>query len=152
MAVVALGSNLGDRRGAIEQALARLAAEPHIRVQKVSTLIETTPVGGPQQGDYLNGACVLETELAPRALLDRLLAIETALGRVRTTRWGARTIDLDLIFFGDTILDEPGLAVPHPRAHERLFVLGPLYELVPDFRHPRLGLTVAELYERLTAA
>lgn len=125
-----LGANLGDREGTIRAALDRLAATPGVRVAAVSRLIDTAPVGGPPgQPRFLNGAARLETTLPARALLERLLAIERELGRARAERWGPRTIDLDLLLYGERAIDEPDLVVPHPRMRERPFVLGPLAEL-----------------------
>jgi 2-amino-4-hydroxy-6-hydroxymethyldihydropteridine diphosphokinase len=145
-AYVALGSNLGDREAHLAAAIAELRARPGVRVTAVSKLYETAPVGPPPQGPYLNAALRLSTQLAPRALLACLLAIEAARGRQRSAaRWSARTLDLDLLFYGDLILDEPGLCIPHPHLHERAFVLVPLCELAPRLLHPLLGKTVEEL-------
>ncbi len=144
-AYVGLGSNLGDRRALLDGALARLAAEPGLRLLAASRWIETDPVGGPPQPRYLNGACALESALEPRELLSRMLAIEWDLGRVRGERWAPRTVDLDLLFYGDLVVREPDLEVPHPRAHERAFVLEPLAEIAPQLRHPVLGMTVRDL-------
>ena len=140
-AYVGLGANLGDREGTIRRALELLAAEPGIRVVAVSTLRETDPVGYLDQPRFLNGAAAIETELPARELLDRLLAVERRLGRVRGEgpRFGPRPIDLDLLLYGAETLDEPGLAVPHPRLPERRFVLEPLYELDPDLVVPGGG-------------
>lgn len=151
-AVVALGSNLGDRRATIDSALAAIGSLQHASVERVSTLIETDPVGPVEQGRYLNGVCVIETTLAARELLDALLAIEKSLGRDRSTeqRWGPRTIDLDLLVFGDVIIDEPGLCVPHPRLAERMFVLEPMNEIIPELIVPGCRLTVHQLYSELT--
>lgn len=136
-AYVGLGANLGDRRVTIEEALRRLADEPGIDVTATSTLRKTAPVGYTDQPAFLNGAARLETSLTAPELLDRLLAVERALGRERTgPRFGPRTIDLDLLLYGDVTLDEPGLTVPHPRLHERRFVLEPLVELDPDLTLP----------------
>jgi 2-amino-4-hydroxy-6-hydroxymethyldihydropteridine diphosphokinase len=135
-AFVGLGANLGDREATIRAALVRLAAAPGVRVAAVSRLRETEPVGGPPgQPRFLNGVARLETTLAARALLDLLLATEAALGRIRgaaVARWGPRPIDLDLLVFGEERIDEPGLAVPHPRILERAFVMEPLAELAPE--------------------
>jgi 2-amino-4-hydroxy-6-hydroxymethyldihydropteridine diphosphokinase len=144
-AFVGLGSNLGDREATIARAVELLADARGVEVVGVSRLRETEPWGPVEQPPYLNGAVEVETDLPPRALLDVLLAVEQALGRERTgERWGPRTIDLDLLLYGDDELDEPGLTVPHPRLHERRFALEPLAELAPDAVVPGRG-TVAEL-------
>jgi 2-amino-4-hydroxy-6-hydroxymethyldihydropteridine diphosphokinase len=137
-AYVGLGANLGDRESTIRRAIELLAAEPAVEVVAVSSLRETDPVGYAEQPRFLNGVAAVETELGPRILLDRLLAVERELGRVRDEgpRFGPRTIDLDLLLYGDEVLDEPGLTVPHPRLAERLFVLEPLYELDPELTLP----------------
>jgi len=142
-AYIGLGSNLGDRRALLEEALRRLDADPSVSVSAVSTFRETEPVGVVDQPRFLNAAAAIETTLEPRELLERLLAVERELGRDRSgEHWGPRTVDLDLLLFGDVVVDEPGLAVPHPRLHERRFVLEPLLELDPALRLPdgrRLG-------------
>src|SRR5262249_28738164 len=141
-----LGSNLGDRRAALEGAIAALAATPRILVRKVSTLHETEPVGGPAgQGGYLNAAAVLETSLDPFALLKVLQEIEAHFGRVRTVRWGERPLDLDLLLFGDRIIETPELVVPHPRYAARRFVLEPLAEVAPEAVDPVRKRTIREL-------
>jgi 2-amino-4-hydroxy-6-hydroxymethyldihydropteridine diphosphokinase len=147
-AYVGLGANLGDREATIARAVELLAAEPGIEVVAVSTLRETDPVGYPDQPRFLNGAAALETELSARELLERLLAAERELGRVRGEgpRYGPRAIDLDLLLFGREVVDEPGLSVPHPRLAERAFVLEPLHELDPGLRLPD-GRAVRELLE-----
>ncbi|MGE3809498.1 MAG: 2-amino-4-hydroxy-6-hydroxymethyldihydropteridine diphosphokinase [Gemmataceae bacterium] len=143
IAYIALGSNLGDRQATLDQAVARLRSTPGITVKKVSSYVETEPVGGPPgQDKYLNAAAELEIALSPRALLDQLLHIEAELGRVRSEPNAPRTLDLDLLLYGDQVIDEPGLQVPHPRLHERVFVLQPLAEIAPGVRHPRLGRSV----------
>jgi 2-amino-4-hydroxy-6-hydroxymethyldihydropteridine diphosphokinase len=138
---VGLGANLEDPRGQIERALELLAAEDGVRVVAVSTLRETDPVGYEEQPRFLNGAAELDTSLGARELLERLLAIERRLGRVRGNglRFGPRTIDLDLLLHGDSSIDEPGLQIPHPRLHERRFALEPLAELDPTLEVPRRG-------------
>jgi len=132
-AYVGLGANLGDREATIRAALATLAEEDGIEVVAVSSLRETEPVGVGAQPRYLNGVAELNTSLRPRALLDCLLATEQRFGRVRVPgEHGPRTLDLDLLLYGDEQIDEPGLTVPHPRLHEREFVLEPLAELDPS--------------------
>ena len=137
-AYVGLGANLGEREQTLRRAVERLGAEPGIEVVAVSSFRETDPVGYLDQPAFLNGACAVETELGPRELLDRLLAVERELGRRRGTgpRWGPRTIDLDLLLYGDVTVDEPGLTVPHPRLAERSFALEPLLELDPELHLP----------------
>jgi 2-amino-4-hydroxy-6-hydroxymethyldihydropteridine diphosphokinase len=139
-AYVALGANLGDRERTLRAAVDALAAEEGIEVVAVSTLRDTEPVGVSGQPHFLNGAAALDTTLSPRGLLDRLLAVEQRFGRVRVPgEHGPRTLDLDLLLYGDEAIDEPGLAVPHPRLHERLFVLEPLAELAPGLVVPGRG-------------
>ncbi|MFO7571328.1 MAG: 2-amino-4-hydroxy-6-hydroxymethyldihydropteridine diphosphokinase [Gaiellaceae bacterium] len=148
-AYIGLGANLGDRAATLECAVELLGAADGIDVGAVSTLRETDPVGVVDQPAFLNGAVSVETTMSPRALLDELLRIERDLGRVRDgTRWGPRIVDLDLLLYGDEIVDEPGLRVPHPRLHERSFALEPLAELDPDLRIPGRG-RVSALLTRL---
>jgi 2-amino-4-hydroxy-6-hydroxymethyldihydropteridine diphosphokinase len=146
-AFIGIGSNLDDRERAIEDALRLLNAHAGIDVVAVSAIRETDPVGVVDQPRFLNAAARLETRLSPRQLLDRLLGIERELGRVRIERDGPRTIDLDLLVYGDEVVDEPGLRVPHPRLHERRFVLEPLNDLDPDLIVPGLGQVRALLAE-----
>ena len=134
VAYVGLGANLGDREETIRAAVAQLPG-----VVAVSPLRETDPVGVTDQPRFLNGVAAVETELAPRELLDVLLAVERRLGRERRERWGPRTIDLDLLLYGDEVIDEDGLTVPHPRLHERRFVLEPLADLAPKLVVPGQG-------------
>jgi 2-amino-4-hydroxy-6-hydroxymethyldihydropteridine diphosphokinase len=137
---VGLGANLGDREATVRYALALVDAEPEIEVVAVSTLRETDPVGYVDQPRFLNGVAALRTELEPRPLLQRLLDVERTLGRTRDgPRWGPRIIDLDLLLYGDEVVDEPGLRVPHPRLAERRFVLEPLAELDPELVVPGAG-------------
>ena len=138
-AYIGIGSNLGERESTIRDALELLGADPELEVEAVSSIRETDPVGVVDQPRFLNAAARLATDLAPRPLLERLLAVEQQLGRVRNERYGPRTIDLDLLLYGDEIVDEPGLRVPHPRLAERRFVLEPLAELDPGLVVPGLG-------------
>jgi 2-amino-4-hydroxy-6-hydroxymethyldihydropteridine diphosphokinase len=140
-AFVAFGSNLGDREATIRSALAALGESDGVEVAGVSSLEETDPVGYVDQPRFLNGAVELRTELAPRALLDLLLAIEARFGRDRAgvPAGGPRTLDLDLLLYENERIDEPGLQIPHPRLHERAFVLEPLAELDPALEVPGKG-------------
>ena len=139
-AYLGLGANLGDRERTLREAIAALGAEEGIEVVAVSTLRETEPVGVGEQPRFLNGAVALETTLGTRELLDLLLSIERRYGRVRVPGEHApRTLDLDLLLYGDEQIDEPGLTVPHPRLHERRFVLEPLAELAPALVIPGRG-------------
>jgi 2-amino-4-hydroxy-6-hydroxymethyldihydropteridine diphosphokinase len=145
-AYVALGSNLGDRRLNLDRALSQLREQSRIRVKRVSAYYETQPVGGPPgQGAYLNAALELETDLSAMQLLRTLLDTEQQLGRIREERNGPRTLDLDLLLYGDLVCEEPGLMVPHPRMHERRFVLAPLAEIAPEVVHPRTGRTIRDM-------
>lgn len=143
-AYVGLGSNLGDREQSLRDALDRMAAEGWL--VRFSAFRDTDPVGVTDQPRFLNAVAELRTDLRPRELLEQLLAIERELGRERSgeQRWGPRTIDLDLLLYGDEIIDEPGLTVPHPRLAERRFVLEPLAELSPGLELPD-GRRVREL-------
>ena len=138
-AFVGLGANLGAREETLRRAVELLGAADDVDVLAVSQLRETDPVGVVDQPHFVNGAVAIETARAPRDLLDLLLEIERSLGRVREERWGPRTIDLDLLVYGDEVVDEPGLRVPHPRLHERRFALEPLAELQPDLDVPGWG-------------
>ena len=151
---IGLGSNLGDRRGLIEAALRTLDGLAGVKVTAVSPLIETEPVGPPGQPGYLNGAAALKTTLGPRELLKAMHALEVSSGRDRQTeqRWGPRRLDLDLLLWGDLVIDEPGLTVPHPRMHERLFVLEPLALIAPGAIHPTLRMSVECLRDRCPEA
>ncbi len=131
-AAVALGSNLEDPEAQVRRGFEALAALPATRLVARSALHRTAPVGYADQPDFINACALLETELAPRALLDALLEIERRHGRVRGIPNGPRTLDLDIVLYGDRVVDEPGLRIPHPRMREREFVLAPLREVWPD--------------------
>jgi 2-amino-4-hydroxy-6-hydroxymethyldihydropteridine diphosphokinase len=148
-AYVSIGTNLGDRAAHLDLALRGLAALPETQVVALSPIFETDPVGPPPQGPYLNAVARVATSLGARALLDGLLAIEREAGRARSERNAARTLDLDLLLYGDASIDEPGLVVPHPRRAERPFILEPLAALAPELLHPRLGVSIASLAERV---
>jgi len=137
-AVIALGSNLGNRELNIDSAIAELAKI--IEITHLSTNHETDPVGGPEQPKYLNAILIAETQLDPHELLIAMLEIENKLGRKREVHWGPRTIDLDLIIVGDEVIDSDVLVLPHPRAHERRFVLEPWLEIDPNAQIPGFGL------------
>lgn len=145
---VALGSNLGDRMATLDAAVRALDADDETHVMAVSKVYETTPVGGPVQGPYLNAVAVLETDRDPYDLLDLLQLTEERLGRVRAQHWGPRTADLDLILYDGPPVSSPELTVPHPRARERAFVLVPLADVDPFARFPD-GETAAEALARL---
>ena len=132
--VLALGSNLGNRESNIEEAVSEL--ENVIEITHLSTMHETAPVGGPKQGDYLNAVLIGESELTPHELLALTSKIESKLGRVREVRNGPRTIDIDIIVFGEIQINTPDLQIPHPRAHQREFVLAPWLEIDPDAQIP----------------
>jgi 2-amino-4-hydroxy-6-hydroxymethyldihydropteridine diphosphokinase len=133
-AVVALGSNLGDRFDYLQKAVNEINLLKEIEVLKISSVYETLPVGGPEQGNYLNAVITLNTRFEAEELLQRLLLIELGLGRQREIAWGPRTIDLDLIWFEDQTINLENLILPHPRAHERCFVIKPWLEIEPKAR------------------
>ncbi len=141
--VIGLGSNLGDRAATLAAACDQVARADGLALVARSSLWETSPVGGPPQPDYLNAAALLVGSLAPRVVLERLLAVEAALGRVRSVRDAPRTIDLDLLWIDGEVVSEPDLLVPHPRLGERAFALAPLLEVAPDARDPRTGEPLA---------
>ncbi len=139
-----LGANLGDRAAALDRALGLLGAKG-FRVRRMSSLYETEPVGGPPQGPFLNAVVEGETLLPPSELLGACLGVEREMGRVRAERNGPRVIDVDILLYGDVVLESDELVLPHPRFHERRFVLVPLAELAPRLRHPVLRASVLEL-------
>ena len=149
-AYIALGGNQGDRRDYFDRAIQALQEHPHIDVTQVSSYYETAPVGGPPgQPTFLNAAAELKTDLSARELLNVLSGVERDLGRIRRERHGPRTIDLDLLLYGDQVIQEAGLAVPHPAMHERWFVLKPLAEIAPQAIHPLLDARIQDLLENL---
>lgn len=154
LAAIALGSNLGDRRAYLASAFIGLAGLPGTRLLARSSLYETAPVGPIAQGPFLNAAALLSTTLTPRDLLLQLHALEAALGldRAAKQKWGPRIIDLDLLTYADRVLTEPGLTLPHPRLHERRFVLAPLAEIAPDLIIPAHSLPTGDIFSAQTAA
>jgi 2-amino-4-hydroxy-6-hydroxymethyldihydropteridine diphosphokinase len=148
-AFVGLGSNLGEREALIRLALDDIARLPGTRLIRASSLYDTEPVGEVDQPNFLNAVAQTDTELTARQLLWNLLLIERRLGRVRTQRWGPRAIDLDLLLYGDLLVDEPDLQVPHPELTRRAFVLVPLVELDPLLVHPTTGETLLTHLSRL---
>ena len=148
--LLALGSNQGDRVANLRIAIARLRGQPAIHVHQVSSFHETSAVGGPSgQANYFNAVATMETELPAIAVMDLLLKIEKRLGRERRERWGPRTIDLDLLLYGDAVIESPDVTVPHPRMHERRFVLAPAAEIAADWLHPRRQQTIGQLLDGL---
>ena len=146
--LIGLGSNLGDRALNIRRALTLLARSGHFHLEKRSLLYETEPVGPPQP-DFLNGVAKGTTDLLPDGFLKLLKATEKELGREEGLRWGPRVADLDLLFYGDSVVETPSLTVPHPRLQEREFVLVPLAEIAPTWQHPKLHKSILELLEAL---
>lgn len=153
-AYIALGSNVGNRGQTLRDALDMMRRTPKVTLKRISNIIETRPVGGPSdQPDYLNGVAEVETTLTPHELLAALQSIESTLGRDRSheLRWGPRTCDLDIIYYDDEVVDTPELTIPHPRMHERAFVLGPLESIAPQVRHPLNFMTPGEMLQKLEA-
>jgi 2-amino-4-hydroxy-6-hydroxymethyldihydropteridine diphosphokinase len=149
-AYIALGSNLGDRELNLLRAIAEIGKLPDAKIKAVSGFYDTQPVGPAGQDNFLNCALLLETSLTPHQLLAELQLIETdVFKRKRTVRWGPRTMDLDILFFDDLIIAEDALTIPHPRLHERRFVLAPLAEIAPGLVHPQSGKTIAKLLRGL---
>ena len=148
--VIGLGSNVGDRVSSIFEALERIDADSDLAVVRMSTMIESDAVGPVAQADFVNAAAIIHASGTPGMVMRRLLDIEHAMGRRRdaTTQGGPRRIDLDLLLWGDQIIHEEGLAIPHPRMHERAFVLLPLVELVPELVHPVEGISMQALLAR----
>lgn len=142
-AFIGIGSNLGEREATVRAALEQLSQLPETTLLRVSSLYDSEPVGPEDQPDFVNAVAQLDTALTARQLLWNLALIEKRLGRVRSQRWGPRTIDLDLLFFGDQVIDDDDLRVPHPEITRRAFVLAPLAELEPGLLHPLTGQTVS---------
>jgi 2-amino-4-hydroxy-6-hydroxymethyldihydropteridine diphosphokinase len=152
---VAIGANLGDREATFGAAITAIERERDLLLLVASPVYETPPLGPAEQRPYLNAVVQMRSWLGPVELLHRLQAIEQALGRERereVERWGPRTIDLDLLFFGERCVESPELVVPHARAHERIFVMAPMAEIAPGYVHPRLGVTVGEIVRSLPGA
>lgn len=145
LAYLSIGGNMGDRKSYLEAALEKLDKHPDCRLGSVSHIYETPAWGKTDQADFLNLACQVETDLSAQEFLTFCQEIEQDLDRVRIEKWGQRTIDLDIIFWDDQVIEEENLQVPHPYAHERAFVLLPLTDIAADYYHPVLQKTVAEL-------
>jgi len=146
-AFISIGSNLGDKIGNCKTAIEEIAA--FAKIVKVSSLYETDPVDYEEQPNFINCAAEIRTDFSPHKLLTNLNLIEEKLGRVRTEKWGPRTIDLDIIFYDNQVIKDDNLIIPHPRAHLRRFVLEPICEIAPEFIHPLLKITVTELLNKL---
>jgi len=142
-----LGSNLGNKRRFIESAISALRNEKKISMKRISSIIETRPVGNIHQPDFLNCIIQCDSELSPPELMQTLLYIEKKLGRERKEKWGPRTIDLDILFFDDEVTDADELKIPHPEIMNRPFILQLMNELAPEFVHPKLNKTMEQLYE-----
>ncbi|MBI3324242.1 MAG: 2-amino-4-hydroxy-6-hydroxymethyldihydropteridine diphosphokinase [Candidatus Omnitrophica bacterium] len=149
---IGLGSNQGDRLQSLSRAVRRLAQLPSTRTAQMAPIYETKPIGGPPQPDFLNSVVELETSLSPHELFAWLQALERELGRTPGPRWGPRVIDLDLLFYDEMVIEEPAFTIPHPRLHERAFVLEPLVQLAPEFVHPVLRRSVTQLLQDVPAS
>ena len=148
VAYLGVGSNLGNRRANIKKAISILKNNPRVKIREISSLYETLPVGGPRQGPFLNCAIKIETSLSPRELLIFLKDTESQAGRRPSkVRWGPRVIDLDILLYGNKVVSQPDLKIPHPRLAERAFALKPLAEISPLTRHPVLKKRIKRIYE-----
>ncbi len=146
---IGLGSNIGDRKKNIAEAINLLSNSPDVKLEKTSSLYITEPIGYVGQDWFLNSVVEITTSLSPRDLLYQCQAIEEQMGRVRTMQWGPRIIDLDIILYGDEVIEDDELIIPHPNMHKRRFVLLPLVEIAPDVLHPKLNKTASELLQVL---
>ena len=152
LAYIGIGSNLGDKLGNCRRGIEAIGADARNRLVGHSRFYRTEPVGKKDQEWFINGVVAVETTMSPAELMEFLLSVEKEMGRVRQERWGPRIIDLDILFYGDRILDEEGLQIPHPRLHERRFVLTPLKDMAPGLLHPVFHRTVAQILAGLDAA
>lgn len=152
IAYIAIGSNLGDRAANVRKAVLRAADEVKATLVSMSSLYETEPWGIKEQGAFVNAVMGVEIAISPAELLAHLKSVEAGMGREKAERWGPRVIDLDIIFYGGLVMDEKGLTIPHPGAHERAFVMVPLAEIAPDFIHPVIGKSVADIAKSLDSS
>ena len=151
VAYLGLGSNIGNRERHLDEALLALNRHEHIAVVRVSNYTESVPEGGPEQGDFLNAAIQIQTDLTPHELLNACLDIEEQMGRKRIEQWGPRLIDIDIELYAEDVVDDEELTIPHPMMHKRRFVLEPLCQIASDVRHPILDKTARELLIELRA-
>ena len=148
---IGIGSNLGDKVGHCRRAIEAIVSDGRNRIVRCSPFYQTEPVGKKDQDWFVNGVAAVETSMDPGELLDFFLTIEMTMGRVRREHWGPRVIDLDILLFGQKVIDEGRLQVPHPRLHERGFVLSPLHDIAPGLVHPLLGKSISQILAELPA-